>query len=421
MRIAHLRLALSLLAVTAAAPLHAAPPVEQVDGDGGVSDFYRWSGEIGAPGKMLRQEPLPAGQALPTAASSRRILYSGTSGVGAAKPIIVSGTLYLPKGKPPKGGWPIVAWAHGTTGVADVCAPSWQGWTPRDTAYLEAWMKQGFAVVATDYEGLGTPGMHPYLLWRSEGQSILDSIRAALAAEPKKLANRVLVVGQSQGSGAAIGATTLAPTYAPDVHLLGTVATGLVMTLDDDGPAKPAEYTDPTKMDGAFAMLRIGGIDRALHPEIDAADYVTAKGRKMLTAARTTCLHEMFQLEKAENITGPESFSRDITPIDGDMEKNFRIPPTKLTVPVFAGTGLADGMAGTEGQYNAVKAMCKAGSPIQWHVYPGLSHGGAVNGSLVDSIPFAQALLAGKPVAENCASIQPPGPLQEVKADVPFQ
>jgi hypothetical protein len=78
-------------------------------------------------------------------------------------------------------------------------------------------------------------------------------------------------------------------------------------------------------------------------------------------------------------------------------------------------------MAGTEGQYNAVKAMCKAGTRVQWHVYPGLSHGGAVNASLVDSIPFAQALLAGKPVADNCASIQPPGPVQQAKAGVPFQ
>jgi hypothetical protein len=421
MRIAGLTLALSLLAVTTAAPLHAAPPEEQVDGDGGVSDFYRWSGAIGSPGKLLRQEPLPAALALPAAGRSSRILYSGTSGVGQAKPIIVSGTLYLPKGRAPKGGWPIVAWAHGTTGVADVCAPSWQGWSPRDTAYLGAWLKQGFAVVATDYEGLGTPGMHPYLLWRSEGQSVLDSVRAALAAEPSRLSNRVLVVGQSQGSGAALGATTLAPSYAPDIHLLGTVATGLVVTIDGDGPEKPSEYTDPTKMDGAFAMLRVGGIDRALHPELDAADFVTPKGRKMLTAARTSCLHDMFKLEAAENITGSASFSRDITPIDSDMDRNFRLPADKLTVPVFAGTGLADGMAGTEGQYNAVKAMCKAGTSVQWHVYPGLSHGGTVNGSLVDSIPFAQALLAGKPVADNCASIQPPGPVQQAKAGIPFQ
>ena len=71
-----------------------------------------------------------------------------------------------------------MAWAHGTTGIADVCAPSWRGNSERDKEYLDAWLKSGFAVVATDYQGLGTPGVHPYLLWRPEGYSVLDSVRA---------------------------------------------------------------------------------------------------------------------------------------------------------------------------------------------------------------------------------------------------
>jgi len=411
-------LAAVMILLTAAS---AAP--EQVDGDGGTSPFYRWQAALPVAGHVLREEPAPE-RALPEAASARRILYSSTSGVGRGA-VAVSGLLYLPKGHAPAGGWPLVAWAHGTVGVADVCAPSWAGPSARDAAYLGRWLNAGFAVVATDYEGLGTPGMHPYLLWRSEGRSVLDAARAAITAQPGVIANRVLIVGQSQGSGAAIGATYLAPGYAPDLHVLGTVATGLVMTIAERRGVgylgKDAALTDPTKMDGAFAMLRVGGIDRALHPDLDPAGVVTPKGRPMLTAARTTCLHAMFALAEQQGIAGANSFTAGVKNYDAAMEPAFQIPAAALSVPVFAGTGLADAMAGTSGQYDAVKALCAAGSRIQWHTYPGLSHGGAVNGSLVDSLPFARALLAGRPVASNCKALQPPGPIQTPIAGVPFQ
>lgn len=418
MRIWH---ALRFAAIALATATVAAPPAENADGDGGVSAFYRWTGEVGAPGRMLRWEPLVA--SLPGAGRASRILYSSTSGIGRGGPIAVSGALYLPAGTPPAGGWPLVSWAHGTTGVADVCAPSWAGRVKRDEAYLGRWLAEGFAVVATDYEGLGTPGMHPYLLWKSEGMGVLDAARAALAAEPGTLRDTVLIVGQSQGSGAALGATSLAPAYAPELKVLGTIATGVVATFDaisSDDLAQPGTYTDPRRMDGAFAMLRIGGTDRALHPGVDAAAFTTPKGRKMLTAARTSCLHDMFALAKSDGIEGANSFARDPAPIDADMDRNFRLPKARMSVPIFVGTGLADSMAGTAGQYNAVKAMCAAGGTVQWHAYPGLTHGGAVNGSLVDSVPFARALLAGRPVAGNCAAIRPPGPIQSGAAGIPF-
>ncbi|MDG3439602.1 lipase family protein [Nitrospirillum amazonense] len=414
---------LALLSGTALAraATHSAPDIE---GDGGVSAFYRWDAAITQPGLPLREETFPATLSRPkVAGTALRILYTATSGVGRGL-VPVSGIVYLPAGAPPPGGWPILAWAHGTTGFADVCAPSWRGQPARDVAYLQRWMEAGFAVVATDYEGLGTKGVHPYLLWKSEGRSILDAVRAALKAKPGVLRNQVVIAGQSQGSGAALGATYLAPDYAPDLHVLGTVATGLVVTFagpqGDGYVKKPEQYTDPRQMDPGFAMLRIAGIDRALHPELDPADFVTAKGRPLLDAARTSCLHDLFALSKEKGLTGEEVFVPDLKPLDADMEPNFVLPVAKMTVPIFAGTGLADGMAGTAGQYNAVKAMCDAGTRVQWHVYPGLSHNGAVNGSLADSLPFVQALLKGETPKGNCAGITPPGPVQASTPGIPF-
>jgi hypothetical protein len=138
----------------------------------------------------------------------------------------VSGAIHFPKGTAPPGGWPIVAWAHGTTGTADVCAPSWMPRGKRDTDYLNAWLAQGYAVVASDYQGLGTPGGHPWMAVRPAGWSVLDSARSALAAFPE-LANAVVIVGQSQGAHAALSATGLAAAYAPTLTMKGTVVTGV--------------------------------------------------------------------------------------------------------------------------------------------------------------------------------------------------
>jgi hypothetical protein len=394
-------------------------------GDGGVSAFYVWKGTLSAnAGVMLREEPLPKIQLQAAAAQNIRFLYSSTDGVGGHDRVAVSGAVYLPKGAMPKGGWPIIAWAHGTTGIADVCAPSWRGQTQRDQQYLDAWLSHGFAVVATDYQGLGTPGVHPYLLWRSEGYSVLDAVRAARYRHPQQLRNQVVIVGQSQGSGAALGATFLAPTYAPELRILGTVATGLVVTFRPSDqlilPPEPAQYTDPTAMDPAYAMLRIAGTDRSLHPDTDTSTFVTAKGRALLHAALASCLHDLFDLSAREKLTGAQVFAGNLAAIDSDMEANFELPSGKMPVPIFVGTGLADAEAGTAQQYNAVTAMCAAGTQVEWHTYPGLTHNGAVNVSLHDSLPFAQRLLNGQHVQGTCARLAPLGPPQTADPGIPF-
>ena len=115
-----LTLSLSALAAEAYAP----KPDPQL-GDGRVSAFYTWEKAIPAkPGKLLRSEPLDQTLALPGSAKQLRILYSSTDGIDGKSPIVVSGALFIPQGKAPEGGWPVVTWGHGTVGVADICAPS---------------------------------------------------------------------------------------------------------------------------------------------------------------------------------------------------------------------------------------------------------------------------------------------------------
>ena len=220
--------ATALLSACAALPSASPLPTGPAAGDQPLSPFYRWDAALpGRPGVLLRAEPQPAQPEIDAAAVSQRILYTSTDVRWNSGQVPVSGTLYLPAGTPPAGGWPLAAWAHGTLGVADSCAPSWALHKPRDGAYINRWLKAGFAVVATDYQGLGGPGPHPYLVWQAESRSVLDSVRAVLAAHPERIANAVVVTGQSQGSGPAIGSALIARDYAPELRLLGIVATGV--------------------------------------------------------------------------------------------------------------------------------------------------------------------------------------------------
>jgi len=131
-------------------------------GDGGVAEFYNLAGPAPArPGTLIRTEAQPAETSLADAGQAMRILYSSTNGLDGKTPVAVSGSLFLPKGEAPADGFPLIAWAHGTVGVADVCAPSNNARSERDTKYLGHWLRQGYAVVASDYQGLGTPGGHP--------------------------------------------------------------------------------------------------------------------------------------------------------------------------------------------------------------------------------------------------------------------
>ena len=114
----------------------------------------------GEPGTIIRSEPLAP---LANGAAVTRVLYVST-GLGD-EPIAVSGIVVTPPGTPPAGGWTIVAWAHGTTGIVPRCAPSLEsdGGTGK-IPELEQLIAEGHVVVATDYPGLGTPGIHPYLV-----------------------------------------------------------------------------------------------------------------------------------------------------------------------------------------------------------------------------------------------------------------
>lgn len=410
-----------LLATAAmiAGPAYAQTP-DPWAGDGGVTPFYRWTGAAPAePGRMLRTEAIPAELSLAGAGRAERILYSSTDWLDAKTMVTVSGAMFFPKGTPPAGGWPLIAWAHGTTGVADVCAPSFMPRSERDQQYLSAWLAAGYAIVATDYAGLGAPGPHPYLQSRSEGLAVLDSARAALKAYPGLLANKVVTMGQSQGSGAAIAAAWLAPTYAPDLKIKGTVATGLVAHTNNtrDAPQQPIPslYTDrDAGGNAAYEILYFLGTVRSIDPKgIRVEDYISPAGRPLLEKAQTTCMGGLRAFAHEIALPAEKLYSQPIAALEARADGLSDFPDVEIKTPVFVGTGLADSDAQTASQYNFVSAMCAAGTTVEWRYYPRATHMSAVMRSRADSPAFVEKVLNDRPVTNLCPSLVPPGPLQE--------
>ncbi|MEQ1369635.1 lipase family protein [Acinetobacter schindleri] len=134
--------------------------------------------------------------------------------------------VFTPKGTPPAKGWPIVAWAHGTTGVADQCAPSRNELNPDIKDMIARFLQAGYMVVAPDYEGLGEPSgteLHPFLNLKSEAYSITDAVVAAKDYLGSEASNQWMAVGHSQGGQAALGAAQYAA-RASQMTYKGTVA-----------------------------------------------------------------------------------------------------------------------------------------------------------------------------------------------------
>ena len=138
--------------------------------------FYKPDGTLtsGEPGDILAQEQIPLADDLH--GTGYRITYVSTTPSGDRVP--VTGIVIVPNTPKPADGYPVVAWAHGTTGIGDQCAPS--GFAPYPLLGGAPLLDAGYAVAATDYEGLGTPTeIHPYLVGVAEGHSVIDSVRAA--------------------------------------------------------------------------------------------------------------------------------------------------------------------------------------------------------------------------------------------------
>jgi hypothetical protein len=403
--LAGLSLVVLLTGTSAAAQV---PPPDPMQGDGRVSSFYIWPDTIPeTPGRMLRSEPLEPGLGSSSAGRQIRLLYSSTNGVDGRTPIVVSAAYYEPKGDPPADGWPVLAWAHGTTGLADICAPSIRTRYLFEIKYLDAWLAQGFAIVATDYQGLGTPGPHPYMQARPAAYSVLDSVRAVLRDQPH-LVNRIIIAGLSQGAHAAFSTGGYAPIYASELNIRAIIALGIPYPNRDFLSLPLAEVIGQSERpDQTVAYnLYLALVMQQRDPALAADRVITARGLPFLNLARATCVGALFYdvtsagLNRANALEAIDYRDEYLKILPG-----MEYPTMRLTAPLFVGAGENDRDVPVTRQLKLVTTACAAGTVVEAHVYRGLDHVQPVAASLKDAIPFVRKALADEPITSICEPV----------------
>lgn len=199
------------------------------------AEFYALPSDLpaGDPGEIIKSKPIDSA---PAGTRAWRVIYHSRDLAGADIP--VPATVIVPDLPAPSGGRIIVAWAHPTTGSAQQCAPS-LGKNP--FLYVEGMdqlLEDGYAVVSTDYAGMGVAGESSYLIGVTESNSVLDSVRAARLLPDISLSDRVLLWGHSQGGQAALFAAQRARQYAPELIVeavaVAAPAADLTQLISDD-------------------------------------------------------------------------------------------------------------------------------------------------------------------------------------------
>lgn len=281
------------LAVGAGACLSVlAPPRRRA---GWTPGFYNaHPATVPRPGELIGAEPMDAYlvPGVRLRARAWRLLYHSTGALD--EPTVVSGTLLLPCGLRRLRPLPLIGYAIGTHGLADAAAPSRQLASGHDweAGLLALVLARGFALIATDYQGLGTPGEHPFMVGRALGRNVLDGIRAARALSrakglgeggvpPLDPEGPLAVMGYSEGGYAAAWAAQLQPSYAPELELCGVAAGGAAVDLE----------SVCARLDGSLFsfFLTYGALGyAAAYPELDLEGHLTAGGRGAVAALRET-------------------------------------------------------------------------------------------------------------------------------------
>ena len=343
----------------------------------------------GVPSATADSSPGPSVGTALGEASQRYVIAYPTIG-GGIEHATSSGEVFIPKGTKPAGGWPVLAWAHGTVGVGDNCAPSSAGRTQRDVDYLNYWLDQGYAIVATDYVGMGTPGVHPYLNSLAEAHSVVDAVGTAVASN-FGLSKKWMVLGQSQGGHAGLETATVARKWRPDLDYRGAVVTGAPANLDEIFPLANPLVPD-LKMPGltTFAAYFIAGF-RAASPGLNVNSYLSPLGMAVVHDAENLCIDDM--MNRVQGIGVGALLQKSALPLRSAMQAYLRIPVSGYDRPVFMGQGLEDTTVPAPLSAQLAAEMTAAGQPLTYKTYA-TDHSGTMAASLPDSTPFVKAQFA---------------------------
>jgi hypothetical protein len=336
----------------------------------------------GKPGELIRSEPFDQYD-LPFVVTLR-ILYHSRSATG--DDVAVSGVVLTPAGDPPAGGWPVIAWAHAFSGAARQCAPS----LARNLDYGPAfamWIGLGYAVVATDYAGLGSDFPSAVMDMQSNANDVLYAVKAAHAAVPQ-LGNRWIALGDSEGASAVIVLDEM-QSDTRDPGFLGSIALSGVADVSD-------VYQRLAKEDSRGRVALLAYAVKTVSPRFELKEVLTPKGMSFYDQVRRSC--------------GPPGNSSDELLKPGWESNQFvqqffarnRVGEKRAAAPLLVIAGEVDGIFPLDLVSAAVGRMCKQGDRLQFDHYPKLDRMQVPGESVTEQTSWIRERFAGKPAPGNC-------------------
>ncbi|MDH3026948.1 lipase family protein [Gordonia alkanivorans] len=348
-------------------------------------------------GGIVRTDDVPDSWSLPDGTVAKRLVYRSTSGVDGSA-TNVSGAVFVPGPTPPAGGWPLIAYAHGTTGITPDCAPSDQADMFGDLTAVRDFLDAGYAVVTTDYQGLGMrtgrQAPHPYLEPLTAAYNVIDAARAAQSAG-LGVGPRWLAAGRSQG-GAAVWSTAeeFAGYGGGSGELLGVVA--VAPLLDPQYFATRAQENTLTRAQQHLYPLVVHGVSQA-DPAVKPGDHLSSLSSSAVPVCgddRTAVSLLSVPAHTSLGAVTPEAAQT----LHGRLEA-YTLPRTATKVPILAVYGAADDVIPLDVMEDTLRRACDSGDRV-------LSRRHEQQGHIVNPGPAMAAWVrdrvAGLPAPSNC-------------------
>ena len=312
-------------------------------------------------------------------------------------PIEVTGMVAAPMEAPEAGVRDVVAFAHGTTGLSDPCAPSVRPLSGGFLNVASVALEAGYVVAASDYEGLGTPGLHPYYVRESQGRGVLDIVRAAAQIEEAHAGSRAVVWGNSQGGHVALSTGEVASGWGPDVELLGVAAgapgSDLTVTFANGAGAPRAR--------GYLWMMTLGF--EAAYPSLSIDDIylpgplATIRGLVEEEACASVFLAVAGGVGNAGFATNPVDIPEWLEVLEENSPGEVR-----SEMPILLIHGSEDDLVGRHFSDALFERLCQVGSVTDYRLIDGAGHG-AFGDNLEMVLEWTTARFAGEDATDGCA------------------
>jgi alpha-beta hydrolase superfamily lysophospholipase len=347
------------------------------------------------PGDVLRVEEVDLTGPL-AGASGWRVLYRSTTADGA--PAVVSGMILASDGDPSDGGRPVVAWAHGTTGIADRCAPSATGNLFYDD-YGQVGrdlLDQGFVVAATDYHGLGTPGVHTYHHSEEMAHATIDSVAAAHdLADVEPLRPEWFVVGHSEGGLAALATDAVADDGPPELDYRGAIVAAPTPPL---GTYAPLMFGIEGRGYAVLLLEAVAGIAPDLAPAAALGPEAASREARVTHGCWEEAVHGFDDIPPQRMLAQPDVGQR----LADVLAEWAAYDPATVVGPMLVVQGEADESVLPPITAQLVGDLCAHRNTIVYRTYPGTGHDEVMAASSTDAAAWMAARMDGETAPTTC-------------------